>query len=102
MGRIPFNDLVPFPVFVRGSEPSDKSSIRLLPGAVLGFRLPGRKTSGHPTDLAIGNLTYAEAVAVSASAAVMALNLGGAMLPFPRLRLHLDRTCPKPDHVLPN
>ena len=102
MGRIRFNDLVPFPAFVRGSEPSDKSSIRLLPGAVLGFRLPGRKTSGHPTDLAIGNLTYAEAVAVSASAAVMALNLGGAMRPFPRLRLHLNWALPNSDYGLPN
>ena len=32
----------------------------------------------------------------------MALNLGGAMLPFPRLRLHLNWASPYSDHGLPN
>ena len=32
----------------------------------------------------------------------MALNLGGAMLPFPRQRLHLNRASLNFDHVLPN
>ena len=32
----------------------------------------------------------------------MALNLGSAMLPFPRLRLHLNRASPYSDHGLPN
>ena len=101
-GRILSNDLTSFLVFVRGSEPLDKSSICLLPGAVHDFRLPGRRTSGHPTDLAIGTLTYAGAVTVSASGAAIALNLGGATLPFPRQRLHLNWVLPNSDHGLPN
>ena len=32
----------------------------------------------------------------------MALNLGGATLPFPRLRLHLNWASPYSDHGLPN
>ena len=32
----------------------------------------------------------------------MALNLGGAMLPFPRQRLHLNRASPYSDDGLPN
>ena len=102
VGCMPFYDLVPFPAFVRGSEPSDKPSICLLPGAEHGFRPLRCLTSGNSTDLAIGNLTYAGAFSVSAPTAVMALNLGGATLAFPRLRLHLNWASPKPDHGLPN
>ena len=99
---LPIYDLVSFLVFVRGSEPSDKSSICLLPGAVHDFRLPGRRTSGHPTDLAIGTLTYAGAVTVSASGTTTALSLGGATLRLPRQRLHLNWASPYSDHGLPN
>ena len=63
---------------------------------------PGAEPRDTPPDLAIGNLTYAGAVTASASAAAMALNLGGATLPFPRQRLHLNWASPNPDHGLPN
>ena len=63
---------------------------------------PNIEPQDNAIDFEPSDLTLAEAATVSASAGARPVYPDGAVLSFPRQRLHLNRALPLPDYGLPN